>query len=155
MGIFNCVPPPDLMPSPLQNRLSFSRSRFNASEGAGTAIVTLTRTQGTSSEVSVYVSTQDGCYSDSSCDNATAYLDYTPLLSKQVIFHDGESEKAVQIEILQDVSVLLKMIHSICDHGHPCHTCRYFMIATNPTRELTSFPLGIQHFALLGHTRVS
>ena len=93
------------LPRRAYTRLSFSKPQFNASEGVGTAMVTLTRTEGTSSEVSVYVSTQDGCFGRS-CTSATAYVDYMPLNSKQVIFHDGESKKEVSIEILQDVSVV-------------------------------------------------
>ena len=73
--------------------IQFEHAFFNAREDAGEARITLSRTQGSSGDVTVQFATSGG--------TATPDVDYQPIV-QVVSFADGEFEKTVTVPIIAD-----------------------------------------------------
>ena len=80
----------DLVPTAVE----FSSATYSASEDAGTATITLTRSGDTSGTSTVRVSTSNG--------TATAGSDYVALTSQLVTFSPGETSQSVDVMLVDD-----------------------------------------------------
>ncbi len=76
------------------NILGFAFSSFATNESSGTAVITITRTGGSSGTVSVRASTTDG--------TAHAGVNYTAVLNQLISFGPGELTKVLLIPITDD-----------------------------------------------------
>jgi hypothetical protein len=74
--------------------LQFSNTTYGVSENAGPAVLTITRTGGSSGLATVQIASSDG--------TAIAGSDYTAL-SQTVTFNDGETTKNVNLPIIDDL----------------------------------------------------
>jgi len=73
---------------------NFSSDKYSCSETDGQATVTIKRTNGSSGSVTVNLNTVDG--------TAKAGADFVAMSNKAVVFDDGEMEKTVKIDLVED-----------------------------------------------------
>jgi hypothetical protein len=96
---------PTPTPSSRRNAVRFSASNFNVSEGAGSALVTVTRTGDTTDSATVEVSTIDRSSVLVRCDNntgvASSRCDFATTI-ETLSFAPGETEKSVVVPVFDD-----------------------------------------------------